>query len=232
MMSNRKKTLRELSVLASQLYGKAKTSKFRRDIACFMCLLNSQLSKKVESDYLKLYFKLWPPGSLQNDLGIIVMRDTVPNVLGIDIELDIDSYLNITVREERFKKLENIMIDWLEYIPDDIDIDLNCIAEGIASLEEHNYEYYREYGRWIMSPSKEQLVKLWASCRATGIEIGVKIQDRKTNEVRNKIFARYELNHITVIDEIGRVKFTDEDTLVYTPMSYYAPNIFHIGSIG
>jgi len=222
----RKKYLKEIDLVAN--YSSENKVLFLEESRCIMHFLSDCVRKKVVSDYKKIVLKIWPVGKMAELKIKPFMMDDISKVLVIEIEYDLKDYYAFDKLESRQLEIFRLLKKSLAIIPSEIKIDKKRLSESLKHIEDRNFIYIREFGRWISNPSKTVLVKMTVEFNAKEILFCLKVKNGTKTKECYQVFGKFEPFEAARLYEFWKLEFCDDNRMICKFNNYYEPIEFEL----
>lgn len=219
------KYLKEIDVIASNLYSSDRQD-FMKETRCLLFLLNDLIPKRLSFSFDKLAISLWPEkDSSGKDVKIKGSYiDAISNILVIEMYYDITSYYSAGDQNARHREFLKVLKKCLDIAPEESGLKL--LDNAISKLEASALVYSKEFGRWIKNSDGSVVAKLWAYFDASCLTLGVKVKTKESEY--KKVFASYDPFSSGALEQIGKITFSDRDTIIYSPKKHFEEIVFRI----
>ena len=218
----RKKYLREIDLVLSHYSEKKKI--FLEESRAIMYFLSEWADRQVESDFKKIALNLRPMGMMDKYPIKPILRDDISGVLLIENEYALETYFSFTDLRSRQKEIIRLLKEGFELIPPDVMLDRKKLDESLKSVEENDFIYSQELGRWVSNPSKTISIKMAVEFNDKEILFSLKIRDLKNKENRwEQIFRRFEPFDVGRLELFWKLEFVTDSKVICKFKKYFEP---------
>ncbi len=197
------------------LYSKEKSITMVEETRGMLYAINIHFKRSVLSNFGKVVVKLWPEDKLSEAPGPIPRYeyDTMSNVAMINVEYDIDQYIDTPDISDRNLIAYNILKDVFSGLPEELGLDGNDVIKVLEAVREAGFIYTKLAGRKVRSPSKKTGAQLRYVFDSTGKHASA-IIDRKGEDGETEVpIASYTIYDFGIMESPSKLVFIDENTL-------------------
>ena len=214
------KYLNEVEISPCNFYERSKANKVAEETRGLLYAINSHFKRNVSCRFGKVVIVLWPEGKL-SDAPRPIPRyeyDTMSNVAMINLEYDIDQYVQAPNISDRNLLMYDILKEVFSALPEEFGLDGCVVIKVLDEVREAGFVFTKLAGRKVRSPSKKVGAILRYVFDYTGQHISALITTKdESGEIEIPIASYTIYEYANILSAPAKLVFIDENTLEFQP---------------